>query len=128
MKLFKNIYSDLPMFFSKNSFTGDLNVKKDGIAIKESLKNLILTTVYERPFDVEFGTPAGNGLFDTQADFSFYVENSIYEVITRYEPRIELNKITSTFNNDKTVSIDIRYTIRDFKLEDSIKLIVERAR
>jgi phage baseplate assembly protein W len=128
MKIFKNVYSDIPMFFSKNSFTGDLNLKKDGIAIKESIKNLILTTEYERPFDSEFGTPVGNGLFDNPYDFAFYVENAIAAVITRYESRVELNSINSTFNNDKTVSVNIRYTIREFKLEDNIKLIVERAR
>ena len=128
MKLFKNVYSDIPMFFSKNSFTGDVNLKKDSNAIKESIKNLILTMNYERPFDAEFGTPAANGLFENQYDFSFYVENAIAAVITRYESRVDLNKITSTFNTDKTVSVDIRYTIREFQLQDSMKLIVERAR
>lgn len=127
MKLFKNVYSDLPMFLSKNSFTGDVNLKKDGTAIKESIKNLILTITYERPFDIEFGTPATNGLFENPSDFSFYVENEIASVITRYESRIDLNKITSTFV-DKTVNVDIRYTIRDVNLTDSVKLIIERAR
>ena len=116
------------MFFSKNSFTGDVNLKKDSNAIKESIKNLILTMNYERPFDAEFGTQAANGLFENQYDFSFYVENAIAAVITRYESRVDLNKITSTFNTDKTVSVDIRYTIREFQLQDSMKLIVERAR
>ena len=56
MKLFKNIYTDIPMFFSRNTFTGDINLKKDATAIKESIKNIVLTMNYERPFDSEFGT------------------------------------------------------------------------
>ena len=128
MKLFKNIYSDIPMFFTRNGFTNDINLKKDGSAIKESIKNLILTINYERPFDSEFGTSASNALFENPSDFGFYVENSISSVITRYETRINLNKITSTFNNNRTVTVDIRYTIKDVNLEDTIKLTVERAR
>ena len=75
MKLFKNVYSDIPMFFSKNSFTGDVNLKKDSNAIKESIKNLILTMNYERPFDAEFGTPAANGLFENQYDYNFLINH-----------------------------------------------------
>jgi len=127
MKLFKNIYTDIPMFFSKNTFTGDINLKKDNNAIKESIKNIVLTLNYERPFDSEFGTPAAASLFENPSDFGFYVENAIAAAITRYEPRVKLTKITSSFD-DKTVTIDIQYGIGDFSIKDNVYLTVERVR
>jgi len=127
MKIFKNVYSDIPMFLSKNSFTGDINLKKDNTSIKESIKNIVLTINFERPFDSEFGTPASNGLFENPLDFSFYVENAISAAITRYEPRVNLTKINSTFN-DKTVEIDIKYQIPNYEIVENIRVIVERLR
>lgn len=38
MKLFKNVYSDIPMFFSKNSFTGDVNLKKTQMLLRNLLR------------------------------------------------------------------------------------------
>jgi len=128
MQLFKNIYSDIPMFLTRNTFTGDINLKKDNTAIKEALKNIVLTINYERPFDVEFGTPASGALFENPSDFGFYVENAIAAAITRYEPRVKLQKVTSKFNTDKTVTINIEYGIGDFSIKDNITVTVERVR
>lgn len=116
------------MFLTRNTFTGDINLKKDNTAIKESLKNIVLTINHERPFDVEFGTPASGSLFENPSDFGFYVENAIATAITRYEPRIKLHKVTSKFNKDKTVTINIEYGIGDFSIKDNIIVTVERTR
>lgn len=127
MKIFKNIYADIPMFLSKNSFTGDVSVKKDNTAIKEAIKNIILTIFNERPFDIEFGVPPGNGLFETRQDFSFYVENAMASAITRYEPRVKLLSIKSTFDV-KTVNISIEYEIPNYQIVENLVVIVERVR
>jgi phage baseplate assembly protein W len=127
MKILKNVFTDLPMFLSKNTFTGDINIKKDSTAIKESVKNIILTSIYERPFDTEFGTNLTTSLFENKNDFSFYVENNMATAITRYEPRIALTKIESTFN-DKTVNVLIEYKIKNYDIKDNIQISVERIR
>jgi phage baseplate assembly protein W len=127
MKILKNVFSDIPMFLTKNSFTGDVNIKKDQSAIKESIKNIILTINHERPLDYEFGTNATVSMFENPDDFSFYVENNIALAITRYEPRVTLTKMNSTFEG-KTVTLDIEYSIKDFDVRDNIRITVERVR
>ena len=47
-------YKDIDFKFSKNTFTGDLNVVQDSTAIKQSIKNIILTLKGERSFKYEF--------------------------------------------------------------------------
>ena len=96
------------MFFTRNIFTGDVNAKKDLLAIKESVKNIILTNTHERPFDSEFGTNATIGMFENINDFSFYVENNISVAIALYETRVNLTNITSSMT-DRSVSINIEY-------------------
>lgn len=135
MKILKNIFVDIPMFFSKNSFTGDVNVRKDALAIKESIKNIILTLFSERPFDPEFGTNLTTGLFENPNDFSFYIENNISVALERYEPRIKLISIESSFEG-RTLTMEIKYTLinpigagnNSFDVFDSLSLGVNTSR
>ena len=122
MKIIKNIFIDIPAFFSKNSFTGDVNVTKDALAIKESIKNIILTVFNERPFDPEFGTNVTTGLFENPTDFSFYVENSIGTALVRYEPRIRLLSLNTSFSG-RTLSVDIKYELVQTKNIENLTIV-----
>ena len=123
------------MFFSKNSFTGDVNVRKDALAIKDSIKNILLTLFNERPFDPEFGTNIISGLFENPNDFSFYVENTISTSLERYEPRIKLVSIKTSFEG-RMLTIDINYkfinpttaTQSEYEIFDSLSLGVNTSR
>ena len=48
-------YSDLDLDFMINPVTGDINKKKGTDAIKRSIRNLIFTNYYERPFKSKIG-------------------------------------------------------------------------
>ena len=115
------------MFFSRNTFTGDLNIRKDSLAIKDSIKNIILTLFHERPFDPEFGTNVLSGLFENPADFSFYVENTIATALERYEPRIKLKNITSTFEG-RTLEILIEFSILNYDVYDQLSFTMDSTR
>jgi len=125
MKLLKNVFTDIPMFFTKNSFTGDLSVKKDINAIKESIKNIILTIYNERPFDTEFGTNVSLGLFENPSDFSFYVENRISIALQQYEPRIRLESLNSEITG-RTILIYLEFSVLNYDLVDSLSITFER--
>ena len=49
-------YSDLDLFFVRKTSTADVNVLKDIQAVKRSVRNLILTQYYEKPFHPEIGS------------------------------------------------------------------------
>ena len=51
----KEVYADLDMNFTPHPITGDLTIKKDTDAIKQSIKNIMLTNYYERPFKPALG-------------------------------------------------------------------------
>lgn len=84
-------YSDLDLDFIAHPTTKDV-VKKTGIdAIKRSIRNLILTNFYDRPFRPYIGSSAQKILFDNVTPLTaIFLKNAIIEVINNYEPRAQL--------------------------------------
>jgi phage baseplate assembly protein W len=95
------IFSDLDLNFVAHPVTGDITKRYDENAIKQSIKNLVLTTNYERPFHPEIGSQITNLLFEPMSPLTQnMLEMSIYNTIRNFEPRVELLKVTVTFDND----------------------------
>jgi len=93
-------YSDFDLTFASNALgDGDIYKKTDAAAVKQSIKNLLLTNRNEKPYRPEFG---GNlsGLLFSLADGNTGAEISkrIKSAIARYEPRAEILslKVSST--------------------------------
>ena len=84
-------YSDLDLDFIAHPTTGDV-VKKTGIdAIKRSVRNLIFTNFYDRPFRSYIGSNAQKMLFDNINPMTAtHLKNSIMETIINHEPRARL--------------------------------------
>jgi phage baseplate assembly protein W len=122
-----NLYSDLNFFISKNPFTNDFAIKKDQNAIKQSIKNIVLTAIGERPFDKTFGTTIYNSLFELPYLIEFYCDETIRLAINKYEPRIKIEDITyETDNQEVVVSISIYIT--SLNIKDKVIITLERTR
>lgn len=81
--------------------TKDVVVLKNEEAIKQSVKNLVLTKLGERLFNPLIGTDTTSYLFELTSTFS---ANSLIEeienVLNIYEPRITLRNITVNVEDD----------------------------
>ena len=66
-------YRDLDLFFLKKGTTKDIRTVTDVLAIKRSVKHLVLTNIYEKPFHPEIGS----GVRDLLLDYSFIPNNRI---------------------------------------------------
>ena len=58
------IYSDLDLDFTRNPVTSDIVKLNDVDSVKRSVKNLIQTNHYERPFHPEIGSDIRGLLFE----------------------------------------------------------------
>ena len=88
------IYSDLNLNFTKNPATKDVARLTDVEAVKRSVRNLILTNRFERPFHPEIGSSIRDLLFETITPLNaVLLEDRIEEVIVNFEPRVTLNQI-----------------------------------
>lgn len=90
----KNLYKDFDLSMAVNPLTGDIGVKTDAAAINQSLKNLINTNFYERPFRPNIGTNLQRLLFEPADVITINeLRYGIFETINNYEPRVELIEV-----------------------------------
>jgi phage baseplate assembly protein W len=124
------IFSDLDLNFSPHPATKDITRRFDDNAIKASVKNLILTSNYERPFHSEIGSPIRRLLFDLATPmFSVLMKRAISDTIQSFEPRVQIIDISVQDQLDKnTVYIRIEFKIINTERPLFVELLLERTR
>jgi phage baseplate assembly protein W len=87
-------FKDLSFNFTKNPITNDVVVLKNEESIKQSVKNLVLTQINERPFRPLLGTNTKSFLFELGPSVAANsLIDEIEQVLNQYEPRIQLERI-----------------------------------
>ena len=101
-------FKDLNLDFTRNTVTNDVQKIEDVEAIKRSVRNLVNTNFYERPFHPELGCGARQLLFEPFTPITgIFLKRKIEEVITNYEPRARLDQVIVTESPDRN-AIDVR--------------------
>jgi phage baseplate assembly protein W len=73
-----------------------VNVHKSERAVINSIKNLVLTNHYERPFQPELGSNIRRLLFENvDSVMAAQIEREIEETIENFEPRAQVSKVTA---------------------------------
>lgn len=121
-------YRDLDLAFAANPFTKDIYVKTNEEAVKNAVKNLVLTQNYERPFHPEIGSPVYGLLFEP---FTPLIKNTlekmISQLINNYEPRATLLGVNVTDKPDEN-SLDVQIDFRVNNIERPITVNVNLQR
>ena len=101
-------YVDIDLAFA-NRPSGDVYKKRDAAAVKHSIKNILLTTHYEKPFQPFFGSNLRGMLFELADNLSTSeVKSNIITAIKSYEPRVEILNLDVNIipdQNDMRISI-----------------------
>ena len=88
------VYKDLNLNFTSNPVTGDVNTVTDVIAVKRSVRNLLLTNHYDRPFHPEIGSNIQNLLFQSFGPITGnQLSRAIEEMIENFEPRARVETV-----------------------------------
>ena len=102
-------FSDFMSEFSANPATGDLYKNVNDFAIKESLKNLILTEQGERMFQPTIGSTIRNSLFNQLDEITVNkLRSSVEMTIKNHEPRVvfrDLSVVTDDTRNSASLTI-----------------------
>ena len=129
-------YSDLDLDFIPHPTTKDV-VKKTGVdAIKRSVRNLVLTNFYDRPFRSYIGSNAQKLLFENMNPLTAgFLRDAITEVINNYEPRVKLYEdgdqegvIVQVDPDNNGYVATINFIIINRELPVTINLFLERIR
>jgi phage baseplate assembly protein W len=123
-------YSDIDLNFNPNPISGDVTVLKDAEAIKRSVKNLLLTNYYERPFKSNFGGNLTAQLFEnfTHAN-SEILKTQILTTLKKHENRISVIGIKVNANEDENrYDVSVTFAIDAISEIVSVNLFLERTR
>ena len=124
------IFSDLDFNFTQHPVSEDVSRKNNIAAINQSIRNLLLTKNYERPFNSNLGSPINVMLFEPFSPMlRVMLIKTIEQVIENYEPRIQLDTVNVTFaKDDNSVEISIYYQILNSTSLQQFDLILKRTR
>lgn len=116
--------------FTAHPVTGDVARKYDENAIKQAVKNLILTQNYERPFHSEIGSQVRALLFENATPMTkALLKKTITDVINNFEPRVNLLDVGVQFLEDRNaVNIEILFKIKNTFTPLTVNLVLERTR
>ena len=96
------LYSDLDLFFGKKATSKDISKVTDIQAVKRSIRNLVLTNHYEKPFHPEIGSGVRGILFELMTPLTAHVlTRKIEDVIENFEPRARLISVRALPNLDR---------------------------
>ena len=130
MAINSRTFSDIDLNFIANPATGDVSKKFDEYAIKQSVKNLVLTNHYEKPFHPEIGSQVHSLLFEPFSPLlQAMLERSIINTITNFEPRVQLINVEVSLNPDNnTMFCQITFRIVNTQRPITVDLTLKRTR
>lgn len=115
-------FSDLNLLFTKSPVTADVTKKLDEEAIKASIRNLVSTKNFERPFHPEIGCQLYGLLFENITPSVYQtLKKTIFDVVEKFEPRVQMLDVKISETPDKN-SIDVSMTFKIVNSERPVNL------
>jgi len=123
-------FKDLDLNFNIHPIRKDINLHKNEIAIINSVKNLILTNFYERPFQPEIGSNVRALLFENiDTIIASQLERAIEETILNYEPRVQISNIIAVARPDENrYAVQLEFFVINNPSPITIDFFLERIR
>lgn len=130
MSLIARKFSDFDLDFIAHPVTKDISKKLNENAITQSIRNLLLTSHYERPFKPELGSNLKKFLFEPIDNVTTsLIQDSIFLTLKNYEPRVEIQQVTAAPNyNDNGYDITISFFVRNTTEPLTVTFFLERVR
>ena len=124
------IYKDLDLDFGRNTVTNDVNKLTDVEAVKRSVRNLINTNHFERPFHPEIGGNIRALLFENMTPLTaLNLQRKIDEVLSNFEPRAKITQIIADPDIDRNgYRIEIRFYVIGIQNPIVVETFLERLR
>ena len=124
------IYKDLDLDFGRNTVTNDVNKLTDVEAVKRSVRNLINTNHFERPFHPEIGGNVRALLFENMTPLTaLNLQRKIEEVLSNFEPRAKITQIIADPDMDRNgYRLEIRFYVIGIQNPITVETFLERLR
>jgi phage baseplate assembly protein W len=126
----KLAFRDFDFNLKPNPKTGDILLKSTSDSIKQSVRNLLLTQFYERPFRPFLGSNITASLFELPSpDLAIMMEREILRVIETHEPRVtDVSAQVEFFGDEQTLRCKVGYLEIGQDITTTLEVFLERNR
>ena len=129
-QILQKIYSDIDLTFNRQPGKGDIALRYDEQAVISSVRNLLLTNFYERPFQPAIGSNINGLLFENISPITAsIIETEIQNVLDNFEPRATISDITVTALEDQNAFFArVTFFIGNNTTPTAVNLLLQRDR
>lgn len=123
-------FKDLDLNFNIHPVRKDINIHSNEYAIVNSIKNLVLTNHYERPFQPNIGSNIRQLLFDNlDAVTAAGIQREIEETINNFEPRAGISNVNVVAAPDENgYKVELEFFVLNNTSPVTINFFLERIR
>lgn len=124
----KKAWKDLDLGLTLHPIRKDITPLKDDAAIKNAVRNLLVTNSFERPFQPSLGANLKGFLFEPgDAITRINMKNRIAETLKRHEPRIAVQDVEVIDQADQNAyRINVRFIIKEFDTQENVSIQLRR--
>tara|TARA_B100001113_G_C21080470_1_gene609666 strand:- start:40 stop:501 length:462 start_codon:yes stop_codon:yes gene_type:complete len=126
----KRGHRDLDLSLTLHPIRKDINVLKDDNAIKNAVKNLLISNAFERPFQPQLGANLRGLLFEpADAITKIAIKENVKKVITDFEPRVQVLGIgINDLSDQNAYRLTVRFLIKENDTDDTVEILLRRLR
>ena len=116
------VYRDLDLNFNLNPITNDVTSVTEFNAVQRSIKNLLHTNHYDKPFHPEIGSAIQHLLFEDYGPITANrLQRAIEEVLTNFEPRARVIQVDcNPYEDTNDYEIMIHFYVENLPSEIQI--------
>ena len=120
-------FTDIDINMTLHPQSKDVILKSDINSIKRSVKNLILTNLYERPFKPSLGLNLRGMLFELSTQDNIVLEDNIKALIGSFEPRAKVTEVLASHIGNE-LNVTMMFTIHNDPSPQELDLVLQRVR
>ena len=126
----KKGHRDLDLSLKKHPIRKDINVLKDDNAIKNAVKNLLITNAFERPFQPQLGANLRGLLFEpADAITRIAIKENVKRVLKDHEPRIRVLGIgINDLSDQNAYRLTVKFLIKENDTDETVEIFLRRLR
>ena len=126
----KKSYADLSFDFTANPQTGDVATVKDAVSVKRGIKNILLTSPFERLFQPEVGSGIKNILFEPMSPLTEQrLSDACADAIDAWEKRASVIDIAVISEEEyNRYRVAIKFSINNSLITEQVDVFLNRER
>ena len=124
----RQAFANIGMAFGRNPFTNDVSIVKNDNSIRQALRNLVMTSPGEIPFNKNVGCQVNAMLFEPLDGFTAdTIKDEIINTINQYEKRVQLRSVTVTpYGENSKLAVTIVYQVVGIPIVEEVKFVLQR--